>query len=832
MKTNFLKKSALTVLTLTTASFYFSQEQEDSSKDIEAVVLVGGVADIAKSRKTPVAVSTIKENTIVEKLGNQEFPEILNSTPSVYSTKAGGGFGDAKINIRGFGNENIAVMINGMPVNDMENGRVYWSNWAGLSDVTSAMQVQRGLGASKLAIASVGGTINIVTRSADKKKGGNLTVGMANDGYHKSTFSYNTGKSVKGWSTSFLMGRTAGAMYADGTNFEGYNYYFALGYQPSKKHDFQFTITGAPQWHHQRGTAPTIQAYLDFGNGIDRPNRRYNADWGYLTGTDGIKREYSWRRNYFHKPITSLNWDWVISGKSKLSTVLYASFGRGGGTGIAGSGNLNRLDKITGGVTENGITDFDAVVAANLSSNPTAGQLVRRAGINSHNWYGILTNFQHKISENLNFSLGADARYYKGYHYQIVSDFLGASGYSDERNKNEGVRTITVADKSNPSWNFFKSIHDAKNQIAFSNDGEVLWYGTFGQLEYSNDNLSAFVQGSISNQGFQRIDHFIIDGVTTSKSGEIMNKNTGFKNILGYNVKGGLNYNINENHNVFGNVGYYERQPFFNAIYRGNENIASPHHTNEKIFGVELGYGFRSGGLNANLNLYRTDWNDVYQRISKTSADRIRYYMEVNGLHEIHQGLEVDASYKVSKVLNFNGMFSIGDWFYKGNATSETYADATGVAYILPGDTSNEQTLYLDKVKVGGAAQLTAALGLAIEPVSNIKFDANWRYVDNLYAALDVSSFSTEQSAKQGALRLPSYNLLDLGLSYKLYIKNGQSFTLRGNVYNVLDATYIAESISNIHAVEGSRTYKGIDMRNQVFFGYGRTWSASLTFHF
>ena len=37
-------------------------------------------------------------------------------------------------------------MINGVPVNDMENGRVYWSNWAGLSDVTSSMQVQRGLG--------------------------------------------------------------------------------------------------------------------------------------------------------------------------------------------------------------------------------------------------------------------------------------------------------------------------------------------------------------------------------------------------------------------------------------------------------------------------------------------------------------------------------------------------------------------------------------------------------------------------------------------------------------------------------------------------------------
>ncbi len=149
----------------------------------------------------------------------------------MYATKAGGGFGDSRINVRGFDQRNTAVMINGVPVNDMENGAVYWSNWAGLSDVTSAMQVQRGLGSSKLAIASVGGTINILTKSADKKREGNVMFGLGNAGYNKLLFSYNTGKGTTGWSSSFLMSRTAGSMYADGTEFEGYNYYWALGYQ-------------------------------------------------------------------------------------------------------------------------------------------------------------------------------------------------------------------------------------------------------------------------------------------------------------------------------------------------------------------------------------------------------------------------------------------------------------------------------------------------------------------------------------------------------------------------------------------------------------------------
>ncbi len=97
---------------------------EPAASTLDEIVIVG-VADIAKDRQTPVAVSTIKAAEITEKLGTQEFPEILKSTPSVYATKSGGGFGDSRITIRGFAQENIAIMINGVPVNDMENSKVY-----------------------------------------------------------------------------------------------------------------------------------------------------------------------------------------------------------------------------------------------------------------------------------------------------------------------------------------------------------------------------------------------------------------------------------------------------------------------------------------------------------------------------------------------------------------------------------------------------------------------------------------------------------------------------------------------------------------------------------
>jgi iron complex outermembrane receptor protein len=897
MRSNSLRRSTLTVIiTLSAASVYFAQTVKDTASreaDIEQVVLTG-VADLAKDRKTPVAVSTIKEAQIIEKLGNQEFPEILNSTPSVYTTKGGGGFGDGRINIRGFANENIAVMVNGMPVNDMENGQVYWSNWAGISDVTSAMQVQRGLGSSKLAIASVGGTINILTRSADKKRGGTVSVGLGNDGYNKSLFSYNTGKSANGWSTSFLMSRTSGAMYFDGSKFEGYNYYIAVGYQPNEKHDFQFTFTGAPQWHNQNFTN-TIATYLDMGDGLlngvksNDPNTKYNSNWGYLDG-----KQFTTNTNFYSKPIMSFNWDWKISDRSKLATVAYGSFGRGGGTGVLGSINGKsifnlaktpegqmRWDDIVRWNQGQVISDFTVGNTANAPANtfPSGAGINRsnngitmRANVNSHNWYGVLSNFNHKINENLNFSVGIDGRYYYGYHPGVITNLLGAGGYLERGDLNQPAGFIVnQAYEPRPSANPFAAAIKDKSQIANRNyDGEVIWYGGFGQLEYSKNNVTAFVQGAISNQGFQRIDNWIVDGVT-KQNGQIVNTKTGYKNIVGYNMKGGINYNLDLNHNVFGNIGFISRQPFFSGVYPSNRQVVNPNLTNEKIFSAELGYGYRSSNLRANINLFRTSWKDRFQRrtgltvIDNTGASITNAYAEVSGIEQVHYGAEFDATYSIAKYVDLEGMFSWGNYRYKGNAVGTVFDDNNNPVNLSSG--SNVTNLSLDNVKVGDAAQMTASLGATFKPVKGLRINTNWRWIDQLYARFDVNAFDSSQSRTasgsiptytppaldRGALRLPSYNLFDAGISYKFITGANQSLTIGGNIYNLLNTTYISEATTNNHSdltaqnftgntaaaqatalanYNAVGTYKGIHQSNQVYFGFGRTWAANITFNF
>ena len=850
MKTNFLRRSAIAALTLTTASFYFAQEEtQGSEKNIDEVVLVG-VADIAKDRKTPVAVSTVKSAQIIERLGNQELTEVLNTTPSVYATKSGGGFGDGGITMRGFESRNIAVMVNGMPVNDMEGGAVYFSNWTGLSDVTSTIQVQRGLGSSKLAIASVGGTMNFITRAADMKKGGVVRIGVANNDYHKASFSYNTGKTENGWSTSFLMSRTAGSYYVRNTDFESYAYYFALGFEPNKKHNFQFTITSSPQWHDQRSYTSRIQDYIDYNPDHDgNPYRQYNPDFGYYTDAAGRRRALSNKSNFYAKPVMMLNWDWNITPKSKLSTVLYASNGRGGGTGdigrVGGKGITHASFK-----DADGHINYDAIFAANAAVDANTAvegsTLVRRAAMNSHNWYGILANFQHKINDNWNFSIGTDDRYYYGYHYQVLSHLYGANGYKDNSNINNTIPKVVtrVHDYKKLPWNPFggKTL-GREEHIGYSNDGEVLWYSGFGQVEFTKNNFSAFIQGSISNQAYRRIDNFKAyeEGPTVLTSGQVIYRKTSFKNLIGYNVKGGANYNINENHNVFANVGFYSKQPFMSAVYPNNQQVLNPNLTNEKIFSAEVGYGFRSSKFNANLNLYRTEWRDRWARIPNqtfvTASGNVRGYSEINGITQVHMGVEVDATYKPVKFLELQGMFSYGDYRYKGNATGTDFDESNNPVTTTGGST----TLYLDQVKVGGSGsssipQLTASLGATIKPISDLSIYGTWRFVGNLYSAVNTNDYKTVARQEQGALRLPDYNLLDLGVSYKLRLRErSQYFTFGANVYNVIDTYYISDASTSLRDGDPDATgikYKGIDTGNKVFFGAGRTWSASVAFNF
>lgn len=805
-------------------------------------VTVMGTADFAIDRETAVTSTTLTSADIQERIGNLELPEMLNATPGVYATKAGGAYGDSRINIRGFDSQNIAVMINGIPVNDMENGRVYWSNWAGLSDVVSAMQVQRGLGASKLAISSVGGTINVLTKSTDLNEGGKVMATVGNDGYMKTVTSYNTGEMSGGHALSFLFSRTAGDGYVTGTEFEGYNYFVGYGWKDkSNKHNVQFILTGSPQTHNQRtGSFFNMAKVGDY----QKYGIKYNFNHGYLNG-----QVFNQRKNFYHKPLASVNWEYKINSSTNLSASFYYSIGRGGGTGDIGrldgdyasdskfrdpnTGFVN-WDKIVASNSGQSTTFYDSSTYANVP-DPTTGLyivndqdervngvkrngIVRRASINSHNFLGSIINLKKTLSETLTINGGADLRSYKGIHYRRLDHLLGADGYRDFDSKNYPtgtgdtagsiVRRKTYSSNLGQQWDVFKNTDD-EEKIDYHNDGKVRWMGVFGQLQYKKDAFALFAQAAVSSQGFQRVEYFNQAGTET----------TPWKNIMGGNVKAGFNVNLNEKSNIYVNGGYYSKQPNFDAVYINYGNNLNPDLKNETVTGYEMGYGYNSGKLRLNANVYLTTWEDRFLSDGVTVAG-VRGTANYYGIEQIHSGLELDADFDLSPFVSVQGMLSVGSYEYG----SDVVADVFNSSRVKVGTS----TLFLNGVKVGDAAQTTSRLNLEVKPTDLFKFNISMFSASNLYANFNPEEFD---SADDQAMRLPSYELFDFGASYNLSIA-GEMVYVRWNINNLFDNAYISESASNIIANPGDPTFLGVNTSNRAFPGWGRSWNLGFTYRF
>ncbi|PZR23074.1 MAG: TonB-dependent receptor [Flavobacterium psychrophilum] len=792
-------------------------KMQNDAKDLEGIIIVGkGVIDLEEDRRTPVAVSNISRRELVEKSGNQEFPEVMKNTPGIYVASQAGGYGDSKMYVRGFDQTNTAFMLNGQPINGMEDGNMYWSNWSGMTDVANHVQVQRGLGSSKLAISSVGGTVNIVTKATELRRGGFAQSMFGNDNYMKNTAAYNTGLMDNGFGVSFLLSKWSGEGYNRGTQGEGYNYFLSFGYKLNEKHLFNFLVFGAPQAHDQNYTK-SIANYQRYG-------RKYNSNYGFLNG------DYlSERTNYYHKPVLNLNWDFNISDNMNLSTVAYASYGRGGGTGSWGT--KASTDPAARGM-RNGQIDFDGIRQNNIlnvpdrigSTAPGGSGYAIRNSVNNHAWYGVVSNFNHKINEKLTYNIGLDVRTYKGTHYRTINNFLGLNGFAvpnsgaDGNVQSPNGYVVTDRYSANPWSAFFDKKPDDFQKIDYDYDERISYGGLFGQMEYASEDFSAFLQGAVSNQSHVRWDRFQYTQ-ENEKSDKINN--------TGYNVKAGASYTFAEQHTIFANAGFYSRQPYHDNIYLNFRNEVNPLTKNEKITGFEAGYRFTSSLVDLNLDAYMTRWKDRVTTTSDTDEDtNTLVYTTNNGVHQLHKGIEAELTARPLKNLSLKWFASVGDWKYDDN-----------VYTVLRDENRNiisETVKDVKGGKVGGGAQTTWGFGAAYKVTKGLSVDADWRNYSSLYAT----------AVEKDNLKLPAFDLMDAGVTYRMDFTD-TSLTFRANINNLLDEVYISESTSAIKTTANvssdpadgtyqstGRIYKGLADGNNVFFGNGRTYNISMRFTF
>lgn len=785
-------------------------------------------ASVVEDRRTPIAVSAIKSKEIEERHVGASLAEIVNNTPGVYSIQGAGGYGDNEVYIRGFDQSNVAFLVNGIPVNDMENGRMFWSNFAGLNEVTRQLQVQRGLGASKLAISSIGGTVNMITKPAEKSEGGRLEYQFGTGSWNERLrFSYHTGESDNGWAVSFQGSRTrsnAGLIglsnqdqgtVLPGAYVNGYSYYLAISKKINKQHQLMFWGFGAPL---DRGTAWIVD---------DLTRDKFNLEGPSVNGAYGIYQgEYiNARQNKIDKPLMALTHYWDMNANTNLTTSVYASFANVYSTQPRdGESSLFFPTRNPGDpeFTSENLIDWDYLAAQNTDpsryvtiqnpgGNPNVpsvsgfeSQYYLEARYNNHQWVGAISNFR-KIVGDYNLLAGIDVRHYQGAHFAEVHELFGGdfvvnqSSFGDEYNK---LQPNSIARKG--------------DRINYDYDGVINWAAAFVQAERSWNNFDAFATFSYTNSWYQRVGNFWNSRprYNLNSLGESETKYFGT-----YTFKAGVNYRPTNRHNFFANGGYYTRPPFFRDSYADARYSSQLRQnlTEEKIAAFEVGYGYRTSAIRANVNAYYTNWQDRtttgnFENNDAASGDLEFVPFSLPGLNSLHKGVELDFKYNVLSSLELSGWLSYGDWEWE-NSVSQQFTDESG-------NLLDERVYPMEGLPVGTSAQTTAGLGVHFSGIRDTYMGARWNYADRIavrYNPEDVADgFITSEVIE---------DTFDPYATTDVYF--GRYFDFSDKVGGRLSV-----SVQNVFDQEYTRWASYFFNQTQRAYGFPRTYTIGLSIDF
>lgn len=800
---------------------------KENSKSLPDVTVT---AQLAVPRKTPVAASTIQRRTISERLGNDALTEVLKFSPGIHANHQGGGWGDSEIFMRGFDNSNIAVMVNGIPVNDMENGSLYWSNWEGLGEFASLVQAQRGIGASKVSSPSVGGTINISTPGLVEERKLSASYSIGNNAYNKVAFSINSGLLKNGWAVSLYGSKSQGDGNAMGLDFVVYNYFANITKLIGNNHHISFTAFGSPQKHHMRSSALTANEWdkVKSKYSYDGHWSNYNPEYGF--NQSGVRKSTDY--NSYHKPFISLKHIWQIKDKASLNTTVFASFGRGYSySGLANSDTYSEYDLYG---ADNGIlntkfrcTDgtFDYGAVENINSISADGsELIITKTNNDQDWYGLVSSYSDKAFDCIDWFAGIDIRYCKSLHSNTIADLLGGQYFIDPSRKD-----VAQTNNQNASDDW-KSSHLGVGDVVYRDyDANIAQQGVFGQAEYSTDKINAFVSGALNYSSYWRVDRFYYDNVKSSTIG-----------FWGGNIKLGANYKISQSSNLFCNFGFNSKAPQFKSgafMSATSSNVTNDLAKNEKSISSEIGYMYRANWLTIKANAYFAKWID--KSMTKKGKLTEQYYINMSGVNSKHVGIEFEALAKPTSWFEAEAMLSVGNWKWDSDKVTGYAYNILGQAITPSGSVTTPgaadhawATINMSGIHVGGSAQTTVAVNATFNPFEGCRIGGGYTYYARNYAyyALSGNSLSLgKELFVNDPWKLPNHGSFDAWASYCFKLGKSKAI-VSAQAQNILNKHFI-EKAWNPSSVSKEKSEVNPD---DVFYflSTGATWCVNLRFEF
>jgi len=536
----------------------------------ESAIQVGEVVvevNRAKERETPVAFSNIGSKEINQKINSQDAPLLLKGTPGVFSYSTDGvGNGESQMFVRGFNQNRVQVMINGVPTNDPESNAVYWSNWGAVSSAASSIQVQRGAGSSLYGSGSFGGSFNIVTQEVPSKFGGELHASFGDPSLM--VFGGTVQSGLMGDNFAALSLRAeykTGTGNRAGSYYEGMNYYTTVAVYPDDKSSVKLVMHGGPQEHTYSFNAPV--AYFKRYGYDANPANFFSID--ALTQTVGSKtledslnlkgdarllrdsKYIGLSHNFYHKPQLEVHYNLDVDEVNSVRGTFFYSVGRGGGSSVnggsfptsgtfgadtvgfsAGTSAYQNLDLETGAIKGD-------AAAANFIARRFLTSAFQRTSYSFHDQWGLIGSWDTKVNNELKITVGGEFRDWFADHPGHFTNMYG--------------KKFVTSSSARYGWR--------------GKDGKVK--GTFDRRVY---------QGDLEFGGTDRMDVNYLNpfmGYTLSDDGGTYN--TQYRNYVGETKQGTAfvqaNYQLTKELNLLGSLQYvfydyhiYENMPSESAV--------------------------------------------------------------------------------------------------------------------------------------------------------------------------------------------------------------------------------------------------------------------------
>ena len=688
---------------------------------------------------------------------------LLQATQDVFLRSAAFEFSAAFFRIKGLGSENGKVLINGIEMNKLSDGRAQWSNWGGLNDVLRNQEFSNGLAPSSFTFGGILGSTNINTRASEQRLGTRVSYSSSNRSYvHRVMATHSTGILKEGWAFAFSASRRAGLEgFNEGTTYNAYSLFISVDKKFNEKHSLSFSGIFTP---NRRGkSSPNTQEVFDL-KGI-----AYNDYWGYLNG-----RKTNSRIKEVSEPILMLNHYWNLSEKTILQTNVAYQFGKIGNSRIDFNGGANpsptyyqylpsfelRNNDLAKAYlsqqkfTNDGQLDWNSIFDANIN-NKVAGEnnaYVLYEDRNDDKQLTINTILNSEINDNITLNGKIEYKRLKSNAFAEVIDLLGGSGYLDINPFAENTPQID------------------KQQNNLINPNRVVGVGEKFKYNYSLNSVvsSGFLQAQFK---YNKVDFYSAINVSQTnhqrdglyKNGRFENNSLGESdklNFTNFGLKGGLTYKVTGRHLVDVNIGYLTNAP---TIRNSFSNVRENNNTvdnlqSEKIFTSDLSYILRSPIITSRLTTYYTSIKDATE-ISFFFADGVggdntAFVQEVlSGINKKHIGLEFGIEAQITPTIKLKGAAAIGQFIYDNNPNLYLTSDVAEVGGFDADFRSKNYIALLKNYKVASGPQNAYSVGFEYRDPDYWWIGATSNFFANTY--IDVAPLNRSSNFYEDSDGLP-----------------------------------------------------------------------------